>query len=144
PYIMINAFYDELEPISITLDDEKGAYLQAEHLIDLGHENVIGFFKTDDKQGSKRMKGYLKAHRDHGKGIIPSNIITYNTHDKGTKPLKELENILSQSTSESPTAIICYNDELAVKVLDVIRERKLKIPNDMSIVGFDDSFLANV
>jgi len=144
PYIMINAFYDELEPISITLNDEKGAYLQTEHLIDLGHKNIIGFFKTDDKQGSQRMKGYLKAHRDHDMAIIPSNIVTYNTDGKGSKPLEKLEDILSQSADDRPTAIICYNDELAVKLLDVIRERQLNIPNDISIVGFDDSFLANV
>jgi len=144
PYIMINACYDELEPISITLNDEKGAYLQTEHLIDLGHKNIVGFFKTDDKQGSRRMKGYLKAHRDHDITIIPSNIVTYHTDEKGTKPLEKLEDILSQNASNRPTAIICYNDELAVKLLDVIREHQLNIPNDISIVGFDDSFLANV
>jgi len=144
PYIMINAFYDELEPISITLDDEKGTYLQTEHLIKLGHKNIIGLFKTDDKQGSQRMRGYLKAYRDHDMTIIPNNIITYNTDGKRGKPLEKLEDILSQSTSDRPTAIICYNDELAVKILDVIRERQLSIPNDISIVGFDDSFLANV
>ena len=144
PYIMINAFYDELEPISITLDDEKGTYLQTKHLIDLGHKNMIGFFKTDDKQGSQRMKGYLKAHRDYDMAIIPSNIISYNTYAKKTMPLEKLEDILAQSTNDRPTAIICYNDELAVKLLDVIRKRQLNIPNDISIVGFDDSFLANV
>src|SRR5690625_3994598 len=90
------------------------------------------------------MKGYLKAHRDHDMAIIPSNIVTYNTDGKGSKPLEKLEDILSQSADDRPTAIICYNDELAVKLLDVIRERQLNIPNDISIVGFDDSFLANV
>src|SRR5690625_2356513 len=144
PYIMINAFYDELEPISITLDDEKGAYLQTEHLIDLGHRNIVGFFKTDDKQGSKRMKGYLKAHRNHDIAIIPSNIITYKTAEKKIKPLGKLQKIISQNMSNWPTAIICYNDELAMKLLDVIREHQLSVPNDISIVGFDDSFLANV
>src|SRR5699024_1756448 len=73
-----------------------------------------------------------------------SNIVTYNTDGKGSKPLEKLEDILSQSADDRPTAIICYNDELAVKLLDVIRERQLNIQNDISIVGFDDSFLANV
>ena len=53
PYIMINSYYDELEPTSIVLDDEKGGYLQTEHLIKLGHKNIVGFFKTDDNQGAK-------------------------------------------------------------------------------------------
>lgn len=144
PYIMINAYYDELEPLSITIDDEKGGYIQAEHLIKLGHKNIIGFFKTDDLQGSKRMKGYLQAHRDYNITIIPNNIITYSTDEKETKPLEALTQILATKNNQTPTAVICYNDELAVKLLDIIRERELKVPDDLSIVGYDDSFLANV
>lgn len=144
PYIMINAYYDELEPISITLDDEKGGYLQAEHLIKLGHKNIVGFFKTDDQQGTKRMKGYLQAHRDHDLTIIPNNIITYETKEKNSKPLEKLKKILSAKNEHSPTAVICYNDELAIKLLDVIRDHNLEVAKDISIVGFDDSFLANV
>lgn len=144
PYIMINAAYQELEPISITLDDEKGAYIQAKHLIDLGHKNIVGFFKTDDQQGTRRMKGFLKAHRDYNIPIIPSNIITYKTDKKRLRPLEILADILSENTNEWPSAIICYNDQLAVQLLDVVRERKLSVPDDISIVGFDDSSLANV
>jgi len=144
PYIMINAFYDELEPISVTLNDMCGGFLQAEHLIKLGHRNILGFFKTDDIQGSKRMKGYLKAHRDYGVTIVPQNIITYNTSEKeGTGLLEKLDDILINSP-DKVTGIICYNDELAMKILDVLRQRNLQVPDDISIVGFDDSFLAEV
>ncbi|MBM7570689.1 GntR family transcriptional regulator [Aquibacillus albus] len=143
PYIMINAYYDELEPINIVLDDEKGAYLQTEHLIKLGHRNIVGFFKTDDIQGTKRMKGYLKAHRTYGLPINPNNIVTYSSNEKETKPNQELRNFLSR-TVDKPTGVVCYNDELAIKLLDVLRELKLKVPEDISVVGFDDSFLAKV
>ena len=144
PYIMINSFYDELDPISITLDDEKGGFLQTAHLMELGHKNIVGFFKTDDKQGSKRMKGYLKAHRDNYITINPNNIISYKTDEMTTKPLEEFGKVLSLNNIEWPTAIICYNDQLAMKLLDTIRERKLKVPDDISIVGFDNSYLANI
>lgn len=144
PYIMINSYYDELDPVSITLDDEKGGFLQTMHLMELGHKNIVGFFKTDDKQGSKRMKGYLKAHREKQVTIIPNNIIAYSTDEMTTKPFVEFEKILSTKNGEWPTAIICYNDQLAMRLLDIIRERKLKVPEDISIVGFDNSFLANV
>ena len=144
PYLMINAYYDELEPVSLTVDDEKGGFLQTEHLIQLGHRNILGFFKTDDMQGSRRMKGYLKAHRVYDVPIQPKNIITYNTDEKFTKPAEVLNEILEDKSEQVPTAIVCYNDELAIHLLNVLREKKLKIPEDMSIVGFDDSFLAEV
>ncbi len=144
PYIMINAYYDELEPISITIDDEKGGFLQTEHLIELGHRHIAGFFKNDDIQGTKRMKGYLKAHRMNGVDIQPNNIVTYSSQEKATKPIEMLRKFLAESSGNKPTAIVCYNDELAIKLLDVIREFQLKIPEDISIVGFDNSFMAEL
>lgn len=144
PYIMINTFYDELEPISITVDDEKGALLQTQHLIELGHDNIVGFFKNDDGQGSKRMKGYLKAHRKNGITLNPNNIITYKTEEKYHGPKKAIEKLLDLPAKERPTAIVCYNDELAIALLDILREKNIRIPENLSIVGFDDSFLTNV
>lgn len=144
PYIMINADYDALEPLSITLDDEKGGFIQTEHLIKLGHKNIIGFFKTDDIQGKKRMKGYLKAHRTNQVPINPNNLVTYSTHEKVTKTIDELKKTLAKSNGDKPTAIVCYNDELAIKLLDVLREKNLNVPGDISLVGYDDSFLADV
>jgi GntR family transcriptional regulator, arabinose operon transcriptional repressor len=143
PYVMINAAYDELEPISIVLDDEKGGFLQAEHLIQLGHKNILGFFKNDDLQGLRRMKGFLKAQREYGVPINPKNIITYATVEKFNKPVEALEKLL-KNPSEVPTGIVCYNDELAMKLLDVLRRNHLSVPGDISIVGFDDSFFADV
>lgn len=143
PYIMINAFYDELEPVSVVMDDEKGGFLQTEHLIQLGHRNIAGFFKTDDMQGSKRMKGFIKAHRVNGVQVNPKNIITYNTLEKSSKPAEILQAML-ESPSEKPTALVCYNDELVMNLLDVIRKKGLSVPEDISIVGFDNSVLAEV
>lgn len=142
PYIMINSCYDELEPLRITMDDVQGGFMQTEHLINLGHKNIAGFFKTDDNQGVLRMKGYLKAHRDHDININPNNLITYKTGEKNIIPEEGLYQLLS--SDNNPSAIVCYNDELAILLLDVIRRKKLRVPKDISIIGFDDSFLANV
>ncbi|SDZ48263.1 GntR family transcriptional regulator, arabinose operon transcriptional repressor [Evansella caseinilytica] len=145
PYIMINAFYDELEPLCLIMDDEKGGFIQTEHLIKSGHTDIIGFFKTDDIQGTKRMKGYIKAHRRHNIPINPKNIITYFSEEKNEKPATALDELLSASGQERmPTAIVCYNDELAMILLEVLRRKKLKVPDDISLVGYDDSFLAQV
>jgi len=143
PYIMINAIFDELEPVSVVMDDEKGGYLQTEHLIKLGHRNIAGFFQTDDLQGQKRMKGFLKALRVNGLPINPQNIITYSTYEKFSKPVQLLSKMLD-SAPDKPTGLVCYNDELAMKLLDVIRQKEMIVPADISMVGFDDSFFAEV
>lgn len=143
PYIMINGFYEELEPVSVVVDDEKGGYLQTEHLIKLGHKNIAGFFKTDDLQGVKRMKGYIKALRENGLSINAKNIITYSTSEKLTKPAECLRTLLDNN-SEQPTGLVCYNDELVMWLLEVIRQKDMNIPEDLSVVGFDNSFLAEI
>lgn len=143
PYIMINADYDELEPISIVMDDEKGGFLQTEHLIKLGHSSIVGCFKTDDSQGVKRMKGFLKAHRQYNIPIKPSHIITYNTEEKNTKPVEEFEKLLA-SHNQSITGLVCYNDELAMSLLELLRIKNIRVPEDISMVGHDDSMLAEI
>lgn len=56
PYIMINERYPELHCPCLKLDDEAGGFLAAEHLIELGHREIAGFFQTDDLQGANRLK----------------------------------------------------------------------------------------
>ncbi|MEH7275214.1 GntR family transcriptional regulator [Neobacillus vireti] len=142
PYIMIHAYYEELEPLSITMNDEKGGYVQAEHLIQLGHTNIVGFFKTDDLQGVKRMKGFIKAHRHYGVTINPNGIVTYDSSDKVNKPIQTFMKLLDQGVR--PTAIVCYNDELAISMLEVLREKNIRVPEDFSMVGFDDSLIGRL
>lgn len=49
---------------------------------------------------------------------------------------------MSMEPEERPTGWVTYNDELAVRLLDIVRSAGLSIPGDLSLVGFDDSFLA--
>ncbi|MBA4493034.1 GntR family transcriptional regulator [Paenactinomyces guangxiensis] len=141
PYVMINAFYPELHPPSLTVNDTLGGYLATEHLIQLGHRRIIGFFKTDDLQGVNRMQGFVQAHRENRLPVSPGMIVSFNTEEKYVKPKEELAKILKTS-KHRPTAIVCYNDEITLSILDVVRDLQLKVPDDISIVGYDDSHLA--
>lgn len=144
PYVMINAYYDELEPLYVAVDDEKGGFLQTEYLIKQGYRNIAGFFKNDDLQGVKRMKGFLKAHRQYRIPIEPRNIITYYTEEKQEKPVRELEALLALNEKERPDALVCYNDQLALSLMDVLRSKGLHVPDDLALVGYDNSFLADI
>lgn len=140
PIIMINERYPELDCPCIKLDDEAGGFKAAAHLIENGHRRIAGFFKTDDLQGVNRLKGFLRAHREHRLAFDPELIVRYDTAGKFDVPLKAAARLLQRE--DRPTAIVCYNDELAVRMLDVIRDAGLSVPEDLSMVGYDDSFLA--
>lgn len=142
PYIMLNERYSDLDAPCLRVDDELGGFRAAEHLIKLGHSRIAGFFKTDDFQGVHRMRGFLRAHRERGLSVPADFLLRYTTEEKRTLPADALLALLQRDPEQRPTAIICYNDELAVRMLDVVRQLGLAVPEDLSIVGFDDANLA--
>lgn len=140
PMLMINEQYPDLDWPCVKVDDEAGGVLATEHLLAAGHRAIAGLFKTDDLQGVHRMKGFVQAHRERRLSVPPDLLVRYRTENRDARPQEALRELLARS--EPPTAIVCYNDQLAVSLLDVIREEGLRVPEDLSIVSFDDSFLA--
>ncbi|QGQ96331.1 GntR family transcriptional regulator [Paenibacillus psychroresistens] len=141
PYIMINERYPEMDCAYVRIDDENGGFLAAEHLIQLGHSRIAGFFKTDDLQGVNRLKGFIRAHHQYQIPLLPEMVIGYSTEEKQTKTHDAAMQLLGQ-LEDRPTALVCYNDGLAVNLLEVVRKLGLSVPEDLSMVGFDDSALA--
>lgn len=139
PYLMINQFYPQLIPPHIIMDDEKGGFIATDHLIKFGHEKIVGIFKTDDLQGVYRMKGFIRSFRENNIQFFPDMILTYSTEDLENLMEKIKKFLLSSKTV--PTGIVCYNDQLSLLVLNVLRELNIKVPEDLSIVGYDDSSL---
>jgi GntR family transcriptional regulator of arabinose operon len=140
PMVMLHARYPEWFGPCIMVNDERGGYLATEHLLDLGHTRVAGFFKTDDLQGVGRLKGFLAAHRKRGMAVDPSFVVRYSTETVNEEAVAGALDLLRRPGR--PTALVCYNDQLAVKILDAVRQAGLAVPGDVSVVGFDDSPLA--
>ncbi|KGM44923.1 GntR family transcriptional regulator [Neobacillus niacini] len=140
PYLMINQYYPQLSPPHIVVNDEHGGYIATEHLIKLGHRKIIGLFKSDDLQGVNRMQGFIRAIREHGIPFFPDMVISYTTEDMNDIVRNHLNKFYL--SDDKPTAIVCYNDQLALMVVDALRNFQISVPDDVSIVGYDDSFLA--
>jgi len=142
PYVLLNERYGDLDAPCLRMDDEAGGFRAASHLLELGHRRIAGLFKTDDNQGVHRMRGFLRALREAGVPLPQDRLVRYTTEEKASRPAEALQAMLDKPASERPTALVCYNDQLAVHLLDGIRARGLSVPGDLSIVGFDDSSLA--
>lgn len=141
PIIMVNERYPELYCPCLKVDDEAGGYAAAEHLIQLGHRAIAGFFKTDDLQGANRLKGFMRAFNAHRIQPRPDFITIYSTEEKDEKPLYAALSLLRGE--DPPTAFVCYNDELALVLLEAAKHAGISVPEDLSIIGFDDSLLAS-
>jgi GntR family transcriptional regulator of arabinose operon len=140
PYLMINETYPELLSPCLKMDDEAASHMAMNHLMDLGHTRIAGFFKTDDRQGVNRLKGFLRAHQERGLSLAPDYVVYYTTEERRTKPYEAALALLQRH--DRPTAIVCYSDQLAVMLLEAVRQLGMTVPDDISMVSFDDSSLA--
>ncbi|GER67528.1 GntR family transcriptional regulator [Weizmannia acidilactici] len=137
PMLFINAVYDDVDIPYLIMDDVRTGEMITNYLISLGHKQIVGIFKVDDKQGIHRMNGYIKAYQKHPEISNMGEIMMYQTEENKINLFKKLHTILTRSKF-APTAIVCYNDQLAIQVINFVKEIGLKIPEDLSIIGVDD------
>lgn len=141
PYVFIQGIYPQMkDKPHILMDDVQGGYLLTKHLIELGHKHILGVFKADDTQGNGRHKGYVNALQEFGISYDPDKVIWFHTEDRVVKPKIALEELLNKE--ELIDAIVCYNDQIAVEIIGFLTQKGLRVPEDISITGYDNSFIA--
>lgn len=140
PFIMINAYYEELEVPFFCLDDVQSSYLAAKELISKGHEKIGIISKMDDLQGKYRMKGYIKALGEAKLRFQPEQVLSFDTESKQNLSAN-LKKFLLENR-DVLTAIVCYNDEVGLEVVNVCRQLDISIPDELSIIGQDNSYIA--
>ncbi|MCB2305455.1 GntR family transcriptional regulator [Clostridium estertheticum] len=142
PIIMINASYYEIKVPSLRVNDFKGGKIATKHLLSLGHTNITGIFKVDDSQGIHRMNGFITECQKNEIASSPNQILTYLSEEVETVLPQRIESVLK--SGNRPTGIFCYNDEIAYMVSSIANKLKIKIPEGLSIIGFDDSMLSRI
>lgn len=129
---------------SVSADALRGGFQATQHLIDLGH-NKIAFIGATLASGKnlKRFQGYLKALEANNLPII-ERFITGNSATNDDSPGYSTEKIGYEAMKRilvlpnRPTAVFARNDFTAIGAMNAIKENGLNIPEDISIVGFDD------
>lgn len=141
PYVFIQGIYEQMRGHdSVLMDDCYGGYLAVKYLLDLGCRNIVGIFKADDMQGRERHKGYVKALQEAGCIYNPDMVVWFHTEDRKKQPVRMLDDMLKRHMAID--AVVCYNDQVAVPVVEMLLKRGYKVPEDISVTGYDDSYLA--
>lgn len=143
PFIQINGYYPGQEYSHVIENDEAGGNMAACHLFQLGHIKIGGIFKVDDIQGHNRYKGVVRAHRERGVPIEENAVIWYTTEDMEAM-FDEIGSAMLLKRLGGCSAVVCYNDQVAVRLLDALKAAGKTVPGDVSVVSFDDSDLATV
>jgi LacI family transcriptional regulator len=131
---------------AVAIDNVVGSVLVADHLVARGHTRFAFIGERGTKphphdrilQSEARMLGFRSALERHG-FELPDERTRVGRHDLATAKREALELL---DLPEPPTAIFAHDDVLASGVLHAARERGLRVPEDLAVVGFDDSELA--
>ncbi|MBQ9768094.1 MAG: GntR family transcriptional regulator [Lachnospiraceae bacterium] len=141
PMVFLNGYYREFSQCGVFQDDISAAKLLTEHLLENGHRKIAGIFKSDDLQGLKRFEGMCQALTEAGIPITDEHILWYTTEDLPDLLAGPADSIILKRFGDA-TALVCYNDQIAASVSELLKRHGKKVPEDLSIVSFDNSPLA--
>lgn len=137
PAVVVGTTHDELD--YVTPDIRAAAYLGTKHLIDAGHRDIAllsGFLRVSST--GVKIQGYRQALEDAGLAFRPEWVRTPEfTGVGGYEAMKDLWN-----SGIHPTAVFAGYDGIAIGVMRFLHEQGIRVPDDVSIVGYEDSILS--
>lgn len=142
PVVMMHAGYDEWDAPVIRIDDRAGARLAVEHLAKLGHRRLGALLKSDDKQGLYRLQGLLEGIVQESLTLDADWLRFFSTETRDAAGALYAQRLVKTPPAERPTAVFCYNDAIASDLIRHLRDSGIRVPESVSVVGFDDSSLA--
>jgi LacI family transcriptional regulator len=135
PTVLLDMFVEGLPYDVVKTDNIEAGRLATDHLLGLGHRRIgiivgiPGLATSDDRLG-----GYLKAHAEHSVPIDP-NLQVVGNFDQAEARERALELL---GRSDRPSALVAINNMMTLGALFAVRELKMKVPAELSIVGIDD------
>lgn len=133
PYVMIDRIFDDFSCNKVYFDNVKGAYIATKHLIENGHKKISCIINSvNSKNSISRFEGYKKAMDEYGLTINKNYIIDGNYHAESGYAAGDI--IIKNQT----TAVFVSNDMMTLGLLKRLIEKSIKIPEDISIVSYDN------
>lgn len=141
PLVLIDGYYPEFPSIPyISMDDRKGGYKATEYLVQHGHKKIFHVGKVDDLQGLLRYKGYVDALNRYHLEFSEDHVFWITEASYSHIPEYMMETLCRQLLQ--CTAVFFYNDQVASKVVQALLSRGVKIPEDLSVMSYDNSLLS--
>ena len=136
PLVLLDNHFENMDMDMVVIDNERGAYIATEHLIDMGHRE-IGYLHSSFKINNfeERSKGFQKALSDHQIELKQDYIIPLDSTQNGA--YNDMKAVLNQNP-KLPTAVFADNDLIALGAYKALKEYGCEIPRDISLVGFDN------
>jgi DNA-binding LacI/PurR family transcriptional regulator len=140
PIVFFDRTIHDLRTDRVVIDDYKAAFEATEHLIKTGCKNIIHFSGPENlKISAKRMWGYRDALKKYAIPFKEENIIKADNIYEGEK---ETENLINNR--QVPDGIFAVNDETAAGALTALKKHNIKIPDQVSVMGFTNGLVSTI
>jgi DNA-binding LacI/PurR family transcriptional regulator len=128
-----------LNTANIRVDQARGIHQAIDHLRSLGHEDIAFISGPEGLQSARaRREAFVSGLHHHG--LNPGRTLVGNHKiDGGIEGVRQLV-----AEGKLPTAILCSNDLTAIGAMEALGEAGFRVPDDVSIIGFDDIFFASI
>ncbi|WP_438864706.1 LacI family DNA-binding transcriptional regulator [Neptunicella sp.] len=140
PFVVVNRYIESISENCISMDNRLGGYLATQELIKHGHRSIAyiagSLWKADARE---RLEGHKKALQEAN--IPYDDSLMYEGDFQGHAGEEGIRALFKQG--KPFTAVACANDEMASGAINAIREENLNIPEDISVVGFDNVEYSN-
>lgn len=136
PTVVMNYKFDDLDVDYVAIDNKKGAKEAVEYLIHLGHRNIAhitGHLVT--QSATDRLEGYKLALKENNIAIKQD----YIKEGDYSRPSARKAILSLLKSKPMPSAVFVASDDMAQEVISVILEHRLRVPDDISVIGFDDN-----
>jgi len=148
PVVILDSSFSYRNFSYIVVDDVEGGKLATSYLLGNGHKQIAIIYKDSHLPGRQRYQGYKKALKTGGIPLLNEYIKSYHfseleTPDKFSEEIKRIVDSLL-SCQLPPTAIFCFNDQVAVEVKEYLNQLGHQVPEDISLIGYDDSKLVKL
>lgn len=137
PCVLINSSLPGFSFPSVDTANAEGYELLVDHLADCGHRDIAALFKFDEQTGVKRYQGFVRAMLRRGLPVDERRIVWYGDEDFDAMFSEQNAPRVLKAIRDC-SAVMCFNDEMAEKLVPFLDERGVSVPGDVSVVAFDD------
>lgn len=138
-FVLINRYIDAIKHRCVWLDNVAGGHMMAEQVLKLGHREIAVIssdFAIEDRY--EREQGIRKSLAQWRIALTDNQIVHAAPNQQGGE--HAMRELLASGTRF--TAVLAYNDAMASGAINILNERSLNVPNDVSVIGFDNVILA--
>jgi LacI family transcriptional regulator len=144
PYVLVDRNFPELDANYVGVDDAAVGRAATEHLITSGCKRIAHLRGPEVSTGAGRLRGYRETLRRHGMKVPADYVVELKSGDDHSEEHghEAMQQLLGLNVP--PDGVFCYNDEVAIGALRAILGARLRVPEDIAVIGVDNIRFADL